>query len=242
MTDVVVAVSQPLRAYLARRLHLPECGIELVRNGVDVEAFVPHAASGTLRGELHLPPETIIVGSIGRLERVKGYDIVIRAFATVCQQESARRPVLVIAGEGSARAGLERLVGKLGIADRVFFLGWRDDVAELYAQFHCFVLGSWSEGTSVSLLEAMACGVAPVVTAVGGNADVLGPELAEQLATAGDVPGMAECIARVLDDNVAQQIGLRARRRVERAFNITQMVLQYQRLYADGSLSATAGA
>jgi glycosyltransferase involved in cell wall biosynthesis len=229
-TDVIVAVSEPLRGYMAERLKLPAERIEVVINGVDTSIFVPKPPSGALRKELGLSPEQPIIGSIGRLEAVKGYENVIKAFALLPSADPA--PVLVIAGEGAARPELEALIRELGVAGRVFLLGWRDDGLELLPHFSCFAMGSWSEGTSVSLLEAMASGLAPVVTAVGGNLDVLGPDLRDQAVPAGDVAALAQRLERVLIPAVAREIGAKARHQVETNFGLAAMVSSYQRLYA----------
>jgi glycosyltransferase involved in cell wall biosynthesis len=226
-------VSQPLWRSIAQRL--PESRIVVIRNGVDTDTFRPRAPSGALWRELALRPDQPIVGSLGRLEPVKGYEVVVEAFARVCRKTRDDAPVLVIAGEGSARPGLEALIERLGLLGRVFLLGWRDDSPDVYAHFRCFVMGSWSEGTSLSLVEAMACGVPPAVTAVGGNPDVLGGELAQQMVPPGDVPALAACIERLLDGDAAG-IGRAARRRVETEFGLARMVRQYEALY-DGSSS-----
>ena len=232
LTHTVIAVSEPLRMYMAERLRLPESQIVVVRNGVDTDRFHPRPPSGELWRELGLRSNQPIVGSIGRLESVKGYDVVIRAFAELCKRDRSDRPVLVLAGEGSTRAQLEALIDELGLRDRVFMLGWRDDALDLYAHFTCFVMGSWSEGTSISLVEAMACGVAPVVTAVGGNPDVLGADLTQQLAPAGDPHALADRLDAALQPEAARHIGLKARRRVEMNFGISGMVRAYESIYA----------
>jgi glycosyltransferase involved in cell wall biosynthesis len=230
LTDAVVAVSQPLRMYMADRLRLPETQIGVIRNGVDTDTFRPRTPSGALWRELALSPGQPIVGSIGRLEPVKGYKVVIEAFAQLCSRGRADRPVLVIAGDGSERAALEALIERLGLRDRVFLLGWRDDALDLYAHFRCFVLGSWSEGTSVSLAEAMSCGLPPAVTAVGGNPDVLGVELAQQMVPPGDVQALARCLENLLDGDAAR-IGRVARRRIETDYGLARMVRQYEAIY-----------
>jgi glycosyltransferase involved in cell wall biosynthesis len=230
-TDAVIAVSQALGEYLSPRLAIPREAIHVVPNGVDVTRFAPRQPSGALRKELGLTPEQPIIGSIGRLEPVKGYEVVIQAFAALRSDRGHPLPVLVVAGEGSARGELERLASDLHVADRVFLLGWRDDPEDLLAHFQCFVMGSWSEGTSVSLLEAMASGLAPVVTAVGGNPAVLGPELAGQAVSSGDVAGLAAAIERTLDPAHSRNLGARARARVASAFNLDTMVRAYEAVY-----------
>ena len=230
-TTAVVAVSRALGQYLSGRLQMPLEAIHVIPNGVDATRFMPRPPSGTLRDQLGLRPEQAIIGSIGRLEPVKGYDVVIRAFAALPRRADEVQPVLVIAGEGSARAELEHLAASLGISDRVFLLGWRDDPEDLLAHFRCFVLGSWSEGTSVSLLEAMASGVAPAVTAVGGNPAVLGEELSAQAVVPGDPNALSLAVARLLDADVASGVGATARRRVQTVYGLDAMVGAYETLY-----------
>lgn len=232
-TDAVVAVSQALRQFLSGRLAIPSDSIRVITNGVDATSFAPRPPTGRLWRELGISPGHPIIGSIGRLEPVKGYDIVIRAFAAVRPVAGQPAPVLVIAGEGSARADLEQLAASLGISERVSLLGWRDDAKDLYAHFRCFVMGSWSEGTSVSLLEAMASGIAPVVTAVGGNPDVLGDELASQAVAPGKPAELANGIERLLASDSAEAVGRLARRRVLTAFSLDAMVQEYEGLYSE---------
>jgi glycosyltransferase involved in cell wall biosynthesis len=182
---------------------------------------------------LGLPPEDPIVGSIGRLEPIKGYDVLLRAFHLALRSAPGCRPALVVAGEGSARPGLEALARALGIQDRVFWLGWRDDSRELLREFDCFALGSRSEGTSISLLEALATGLPPAVTDVGGNADVLGPELRHQLAPSENPSALADRILAALDPHQREGLGKGARRRVEQAFSLRIMVGRYEALYEE---------
>jgi glycosyltransferase involved in cell wall biosynthesis len=230
-TDVVIAVSAPLQAFLAQRLRMPAGQVRLIPNGVDVTHYRLRRPSTRLRDELGVAADQPIVGSIGRLEPVKGYDVVIRAFARVRWPQETAAPVLVIAGDGSVRGQLQQLASQLGVADRVFLLGWRDDPEELYAHFSCFVMGSWSEGTSISLLEAMASGLAPLVTAVGGNPAVLGEVLAEQAVPAGDVASMAAGIERLLSPERSRALGSAARGRAEGQFGLDVMVRRYEELY-----------
>lgn len=233
LTDVVVAVSEPLRRHLVERLRLPAERLAVISNGVDVHAFCPRLPSGALQRELGLDCDQPIVGSVGRLEPVKGYEVVMEAFRLLCDRLPGPAPVLIIAGEGSARSELEALIARLGLSGKVFLLGWRDDLQDLYAHFDCFAMGSMSEGTSISLLEAMASGVAPVVTSVGGNLDVLGPELADLAVPPGDATALAGRIECLLRDGAAQAMGAVARRRVVQAYRIEATVEAYAQLYTD---------
>lgn len=232
-TDIVVAVSEAvgdlLRAGVCRR---PQC-IRVVPNGVDVESFRPSIDDGALRAELGVSPTVPIIGSIGRLEPVKGFDVMVDAYSALCQRwKGAERPVLVIAGDGSQRRPLTARAIRLGIDSGIHWLGWRDDIHRLHASFTLFTMSSHSEGTSVSLLEAMSAGICPVVTDVGGNAAVLGDALARQLVP----PGDSERLASVWNRTLAQVDALEAARRAARArvlekFTLDAMVTRYENLY-----------
>jgi glycosyltransferase involved in cell wall biosynthesis len=233
-TDVVVAVSAPLASQLERDLAVPARKLAVIANGVDVDAYAPHADTGRLRAELEIAPTTPIIGSIGRLEPIKGYDIMVDAYAALCASGEDRGAVLVVGGEGSQRTTLVERVSALGLAGRVFLLGWRDDVLDMHSAFTLFTMSSRSEGTSISLLEAMSAGLAPVVTDVGGNAAVLGETLRHRLVPPEDPTLLARAWATLLADPAARAAeSVIARDRVIEAFGLDAMVRAYARLYVD---------
>jgi glycosyltransferase involved in cell wall biosynthesis len=233
-TDVAVAVSARLGEQLAATVVKRRAAIAVVPNGVDVNRFRPRPDSGRVRGELAIPPDVPILGSIGRLEPIKGYDVMLEALAEMVKAWPSGRalPHLVIAGDGSARPALELRQAELGIADQIHFLGWRDDVDDLLSCFSVFTMSSRSEGTSVGLLEAMSSGLCPVLTRVGGNEAVLGPDLAHRLVPTENPPALAMAWREALTDCEGRtRDGVRARLRIEESFSLEVMVRQYQRLY-----------
>lgn len=233
-TDVVVAVSERLARQLAETHVAPRARIHVVINGVDTELHRPRADAGCVRRALGVAPHAPVLGSIGRLEPIKGYDVMVEAFARLLAgwPPGEAAPVLLLAGEGSERPLLEARAAELGVADGVRFLGWRDDVHDLHATFTLFTMSSRSEGTSVSLLEAMSAGLCPVVTHVGGNADVLGPELRHRLVPSEDPESLAaawrDALAR---PDARASDAARARQRVMDRFSLTTMVRGYEALY-----------
>jgi glycosyltransferase involved in cell wall biosynthesis len=234
-TDMVIAVSEALADLLRRQVVHDPARVRVITNGVDVDLLRPPADRAALRRDLGLPPDAQVIGSIGRLEPVKNYQLALRAFGRLGERVGeGGPPVLVIAGDGSERPGLEALATDLGIASRVRFLGWRNDADRLYGAFDIFTLTSRSEGTSISLLEAMSTGVCPVATDVGGNRAVLGPELEGLLVPSEDEAALAAAWTRQLaDPALRSSMGARARCRVEATFSLERMVDQHVDLYHD---------
>jgi glycosyltransferase involved in cell wall biosynthesis len=119
------------------------------------------------------------------------------------------------------------------VADRtlgahVRLLGWRDDIHALHAAFTLFTMSSHSEGTSISLLEAMSAGLCPVVTDVGGNRAVVGDELAHRLVPREDPAALAAAWCDALVDRERRMADSDcARQRVERCFDLQAMVRRY---------------
>jgi glycosyltransferase involved in cell wall biosynthesis len=232
-TNVVVAVSDVLAEQLAASIVPDRSRIRVVRNGVDTEHFRPCHDSGALRAELGLLPETPIIGSVGRLERIKGYDVMIDALARLrARWNGEAAPVVVVGGDGAERSQLWDLAEKRGVRAAVHLLGWRDDIEDLHSAFTFFTMSSRSEGTSVSLLEAMSAGLCPVVTDVGGNSAILGPRLRHRLVPAGSPDALAAAWHDALTDCPKRTAdAAAARERVVQSFGLSTMVRQYEAIY-----------
>lgn len=243
-TDVVVAVSDQLGEQLIASRIAPPTRVRVVRNGVDIDAFKPRVDDGALRRVLGIPLGVPVLGSIGRLEPIKGYEVMIEAMRrAVHQWKDGPAPVLVIAGEGSERPRLERLIDDYSLRNNVRLLGWRDDAHALHSMFTLFTMSSHSEGTSVSLLEAMSAGLCPVVTDVGGNRAVLGERLIHRLVPPATPGALAGAWMDALQQKErSREDGLTARRQVASAFDLGSMVHAYEQLYEEPGRRAAARA
>lgn len=245
-TSRVVAVSDTLAGYLRRVVGVPEQRIRVIENGVDVNRFSPGPASAAVRERLGLPGGALVLGALGRLEPVKGYDRLLRAFRELRASEPPGTPrFLVIVGEGSEREPLQSLAAELGVQDRVRFPGWADEPVELYRLFDVFAVSSRSEGLSLSLLEAMACGVPPVVTDVGANRLVLGDALGALVHRDDAWPAFTASIESLFADPARRiRLGEVAVQRVGERFSLSRVVAQYRGLYeelADGARPGPRG-
>lgn len=235
-TDVVIAVSEVLGRQLAATVVHDPSRITVIRNGVDTSRFAPRASQGRLRAELGVPGGAPIIGSIGRLDPIKRFDVMIEAFSLLLKAwPGSAAPHLVIAGGGPEDARLQQLVAERNLADRIHLLGWRNDVHELHDAFTLFSMSSRSEGTSIGLLEAMSAQLCPVVTAVGGNPDVLGESLRHRLCAPEDARSLADAWANALGDDARREADARAaRRRVESTFSLRAMVAAHEAIYRAG--------
>jgi len=239
-TDVVVAVSDGLRRYLEVAVHVPPDRIRTIENGIDVDVFSPGPRSQELMDRLAIPRDAIVVGSVGRLEPVKAYERMIEVVAHMGSSGVMNRPVyLVICGEGSERQALTECARQWGVTDRVRFPGWVDRPVEVYRSLDAFALTSLSEGASISLMEAMACGAAPVVMAVGANAEILGPDLRDQVVPAGDIDGFRRTVVATLEspERVALVRALARQRAVERC-SLDRVISAYEGVYRMSPIDA----
>ncbi|MES2177450.1 MAG: glycosyltransferase [Gemmatimonadota bacterium] len=231
-TDVVIAVSEPLGRQLATTVVAHPERVRVIHNGVDTDTFCQRPDDGVLRAELGIGPSVPIIGSIGRLDRIKGFDVMIDAFAVLrAQWPGTDAPVLVIGGDGPERDALRNQVQRLGLDGQTHLLGWRSDVGSMLRAFSLFTMSSHSEGTSIGLLEAMSSGRCPVVTDVGGNADVLGAALRHRLRPVDAAQIAHGWMDALRDPTRLLEDGNAARQRVVEKFSLAAMIAAHESLY-----------
>jgi glycosyltransferase involved in cell wall biosynthesis len=204
--------------------------IEVIENGIDLERYSRPTDRSALRKELGLDPSRRYVVTIARFHPVKDHAMLLRAFARV----AATRPDtdLLLAGDGPLRGELERQAADAGIAGRVRFLGIRSDVPALLQASDIFALTSVSEAASLTLLEAMASGLAVVVTNVGGNPEIVRDGVEGLLVPRGDSEAAATALLRLLNDPVrADAMGTAGRARVESRYQLQRTIDSYLALY-----------
>lgn len=182
----------------------------------------PAAATQSLRGELGLRPEQLLVGSVGRLHASKGMDLLVSAFRAHAPQDA----VLAILGEGKQRQELERLAG--GDA-RIRLLGFRRDVDAALLGMDLFVSPSREEAFPLAILEAMRAGLPIVATATQGPREMLARQPAGALVPVGDVPALGRAIEDAL-------VSLRHQPHAERA-RIAYDLRPYRRSEAVGQVN-----
>src|SRR5437588_10888635 len=230
-TRLVVTVSESLR-----RLYHATCGrwaarAQTIRNGVDDVRFAPAADRAAARAALGLPVSALVIGSVGRLVPVKGYDILLRAVAQVCK--AIPRAHFVIVGPGPEFGNLTALAQALGVQDSVTFTGACANAPAVYHAMDLYVSTSRWEGISNTILEALASGVPVIGTAVGGTPEVLqmaGPSGA--LISPDDANELALAIVRWLDDPAhLRRRREAARDTIRQHFSLEKMLRSYESMY-----------
>jgi glycosyltransferase involved in cell wall biosynthesis len=209
--------------------------LEVVPNGIDVQDFdqVDRASARIrIRQQLHIPPDAHVVGTVCRLEAVKGLPILLEAVEKL--------PVhLVIAGDGPERAHLTSIIHARQLDDRVQLLGSCLEVPELLAALDVFALPSTSESFGIAVAESLLTGTPVAATDVGGIPEVTGGGRYACLVPPGDPRALAEAIQWTIDHpEEAQAQARQGQAFIHRTFSLEVVVEQqhatYQRLLAHG--------
>jgi glycosyltransferase involved in cell wall biosynthesis len=197
---------------------VPATRVTLARNGVDIATFMPDGSGARLRTTIAAPPGARLVGFVGRLEPEKGPDLFLRAAEYV----HARRPDVhfVVAGEGSMREQLGEMCAPMRLDQHVHFVGWWAHTAEMYAGVDIVAHTSRSDGTSLVLLEAMACGRPAVALAVGGVLEIVENESTGLITGPGDWEGIGIRLVQLLAQPERMRRMGQARTRVEQHFDL----------------------
>ncbi len=228
----VIAVSREVQARLTASGVSPE-RVTIIPNGIDTRPFAAAPA-----GVTQAPAASLLVGLVGRLSEEKGVDLFLEAAARILRTRPDTR--FHIIGDGPDRARLEHLRQTLGIADRVIFLGRRDDMPAIYSTLDILVSASRQEGLPIALLEAMASGRAILATAVGEVPSLIHDRQTGLLVPPNDIDALATSLQMLLlDSALRQQLGANARQLVDTDFSARRMTAHYHRIYTS-VLSARA--
>ena len=232
-SDALIGVSSATVDDLVRLGVGERSKFRVIPIGLDLDRFAQAspAEGQAFRDEAGVRAGELLLTFVGRLVPIKRVDVLLRA---VSHARELGAPVrLAVVGDGALRPDLEALAAELGIADVVFFAGYRADMVPVAAAADIAVLSSDNEGTPVSLIEAAAAGKPAASTTVGGVPDVVLPECG--LLTAPREPHeLGEAIAALAGDPERRaSMGEAARRHVTSRFTVERLVSDIGRLYED---------
>jgi glycosyltransferase involved in cell wall biosynthesis len=221
-----VAVSRHVAGRLHDRLGVAEERITVIHNAV--EARAPEPRNDVLRARLDVRSDRALALTVARLEAQKGITDLLDAAAMLPDV------VFAIAGEGPQRDQLVAKAATLGVADRVRWLGHRDDVPALLAAADLFVLPSLNEGLPLAAMEAMLAGVPIVATDAGGTGEIVRDGITGVLVPPGDPEALSASIRALLSDRPrAARLAIAARELIEREHSAAAMVAATSRLYEE---------
>ncbi len=228
----VIAVSGSIRRYLLDREDLPDSAVEMIPNGVDASEFSPvdPECREVCRIALGLPLDCLVIGGVGRLVTQKNFALFLEVAACVVADHPG--VMFVIAGTGPLEGELRKQAVALGLGDAVRFLGHVVDRPSLYHALDALLLTSNFEGTPMTLLEAMACGVPVIASSVDGIAEVCTDGLDALLVPGQDSRRYVEAIERVISDReYAGLLGVKARVKMLNHYEIGGLARRIEEIY-----------
>jgi glycosyltransferase involved in cell wall biosynthesis len=200
-----------------------------IPSGIDLDRFRRPPAPAEARRALGVPLEAPVVGTVGRLEPVKGQRVLLDAVARLRGEEC----LVLVVGDGPERAAVEAQAARLGLGARARFLGWRPDVPLVLAAMDVFALPSENEGMGRALVEAMAAGLPAVASLIGGVPALVADGVTGLLVPPGDAGALARALERLLSDPpLRRRLGQAAREAVA-GHDARQMVEQIDALYRE---------
>jgi glycosyltransferase involved in cell wall biosynthesis len=245
-TDRIIVISEQQFSEIHERFGVGRREqFRVVPLGLDLGQFEESAdARKRFRDEIGATDDEVVVGFVGRLTAIKNLPLLIDAAEMVINDPSARTTRFVIIGDGELRGELEQIIVSRGLSRSIQFLGNRPDVARLLPGLDIIALTSSNEGTPLSLIEAMACGVPFVSTAVGGVVDLAGEvnvgrggfDICERGILC--EPGSAISLSKGLiylakDEKLLDEISSSGKQFVFERYSVDRLVYDIQQLYRE---------
>ncbi|MEW6443436.1 MAG: glycosyltransferase [bacterium] len=221
-TAGIISVSRSIRDRIAADGLDPE-RITVIPNGIDVEACRARSDRAAVREELGVGPGEVLVGTAGRLAAVKNQALLLEAAAAVVSDVPGLR--LAIFGDGPREESLKGLAARMGIAARVLFPGWKEDLPRYLSGLDLFALPSRSEVAPFVLLQSMALGIPVVATRVGGVPEMVLDGETGLLTEEGNAQEMAAAVRLLARDPERRRaFGSRGERLVRSRFSRASML------------------
>lgn len=230
-TDLTLSTADCARANLIAEGVNPK-KIVTVKNGSKSRERLSLGRQNELRDSLGIPRGARIIGSVARLERVKGQDLILRAAASICKDFGD--VAFLFVGDGSLSDYYKKLAARLGISDKVFFTGYVDKPWEYESLFYVNV--NASRGTETSCLatsECMAMGIPCIVSDFGGNTEMIENRVCGLVFKTDDLFSLTDALAEILSDGeLYRSLSSGASRAYRERFTIQRMLDDYRRLYS----------
>ncbi|MDD5130188.1 MAG: glycosyltransferase family 4 protein [Candidatus Omnitrophica bacterium] len=227
----IIAISQQVKEHLVTDFELPADKIIVINNGIDTNNFGDFSARVNMRRDLGAKND-FLVGIIARLSDVKGHIYLIRAMREVVKKIPNTK--LLIVGQGKTKGVLIKETRDLGLMGHIIFIPEAKNTKDLLAAMDVFVMPSLQEGLGLALMEAMAQGVAPVGSAVGGIKTLIQDKVNGLLVAPADAAALAQAIILLFGDpQLRGDLGSHAREFIINNFSKEKMVRETQGVYQE---------
>ncbi len=228
-TSAIITISAATREALVKYENMPRRRISVIYNGLSVTG-----ADGfdrvDVRQRLGIETGNLVLGTVSRLDPIKNQKMMLKAFSIV--QAECPRTRLIVVGDGPSRVELEQYASELSVTRSVEFVGFKVNPQPYFAIMDVFLLSSLSEGTSMTLLEAMAFSKPCIATSVGGNPEVIVNGKTGLLVPADDADAFAAAIVKLIrDPNLCARFGHAGLLRYRELFCVKRMIESYEEVY-----------
>lgn len=205
----------------------------VISNGIVLRKLAPISSQrSALRNALRLPEDAFVFVSAGRLDRQKGYDLLIEAGAGL--SKAGEEFCVVILGEGSERAHLKEATNREGLAERFIFVGHSDKVFEYYQAADAYVCSSLYEGGPLVVMESMWAGLPTISTRVGGVPDFVENEVSGLVVPPGDVAALRKAMQRLIrEPALSHFLAANGRKSVDKRCDVRKTSAAYLQLYKE---------
>lgn len=218
-TDSYIAVSEYLKSEMVKG-GIAKDKITVIHNGIKIRPSKKHD------GKLN------IIGSVGRLHSVKGYDLLIQAFAKL----DDKKVLLKIAGEGPELNKLKNLAVELGVEDRVEFVGFKKDIYKFLDSVDVYIQPSLTEGFGLSVVEAMSQGLPVIVTPAGSLKEIVKDRQTGVISKDLWPENIAIAIEKLLKDKkLAEKLGKNAKEFVDNNFSLEKWIDATSEVYTESA-------
>jgi glycosyltransferase involved in cell wall biosynthesis len=229
LTKHHISVSEDLREFLKKNGY-EQSKITMIHNGIDFERMDLGKGSDFLRKDFNIGENITVIGTIGRMEAIKGHKYFIEGAGLILEKE--KNVCFVIVGDGALMEEMRNYAEKLNITQQIRFAGFRHDSLNCLNMFDIFALTSLHEGIPITLLEAMSLGKPIVATNVGGIPEVIENNYSGVLIPPEDPYSFAEaCVRLANDSSLRERLSVKARAEVRRRFSLETNILQTIQLY-----------
>jgi glycosyltransferase involved in cell wall biosynthesis len=231
--DKFTVVSDILKEKLIVTHNIPERKIETIYNGIELQKYRTYdsdKSSKEIRKEFGVDDKELFVATIGRMVWQKGFEYLLESIPEIIK--TLPQSKILIVGDGPLKDKLKVKSEKLKVADKIIFTGFRSDIKEILSAVDLLVIPSLSEGFPMVTLEAMAMAKPIIATNIDGITEQITDGVDGILMPPKDPSALAKAVIRVLTNKeLARNMGLSARKKVEQEFSIEKMVEETERVY-----------